>query len=122
CPHDLASLIRGIVNVGGGYSEILQGLQEAKKKGYITARLLVGARPKRGRTYHRVVDGVNGQDSRTRDNLDAASPVPELFANRLLAPVPSKDGHKDPEKSVPQVAAGESENNFFGTMKSWFSW
>ncbi|MFP6618519.1 MAG: flagellar basal body P-ring protein FlgI [Pirellulaceae bacterium] len=122
CAHDLASLIRGIVNVGGGYSEILQGLQEAKNKGYTTARLLVGARPKRGRTYHRVTDGVNGQDSRTRDNLDAASPVPELFENRLLTPVPSKDGHKDQEKNVPQVAAGESENNFFGTMKSWFSW
>ena len=122
CSHDLASLIRGIVNVGGGYSEILQGLQEAKKKGYVTARLLVGARPKRGRTYHRVVDGANGQDSGEQGNRDAATPVPELFSNRLLASAPSKSGNNDQGKSVPKVADGESEKNFFGTMKSWFAW
>ena len=84
CSHELGSLIRGIVNVGGGYSELLQGLQEAKKKGYLSARMLVGARPRKGRTYYRVADRRNAKELESPSNIEPTQPVPELFMNRII--------------------------------------
>lgn len=120
CADELGSLIAGVVNVGGGYSELLQGLQEAKNKGFIKARILVGARPKRGRTYFRLEDRQSGQDSPSLSSIDADSPLPELFSNRLLTS-PAAERVSDPQEKVESaVRAEEPKKSFFGKMKDWF--
>jgi hypothetical protein len=120
CSRELGSLVRGIVNVGGGYSELLQGLQEAKKKGYLGARMLVGVRPRKGRTYYRVADRQDGQNLESHSNIEPSHPVPELFMNRLLA-TPAAAGDSDtPEKVASPAGSEKSEESFFGKMRDWF--
>ena len=120
CSRELGSLVRGIVNVGGGYSELLQGLQEAKKKGYLGARMLVGARPRKGRTYYRVEDRQDAQNLESHAKFEPSHPVPELFRNRLLT-TPAAEGDSDtPEKVESPVGSEKSEESFFGKMRDWF--
>ena len=120
CSDKLGSLIGGVVNVGGGYSELLQGLQEAKKKGFIKSRVLVGARPKRGRTYFRLDDQQRGSDSPSLSGIDAASPVPELFSNRLLTSSAAERASEPQEKVESAARAEEPKKSFFGKMRDWF--
>jgi len=120
CSYELGSLIRGIVNVGGGYSELLQGLQEAKKKGYLAARMLVGVRPRKGRTYYRVADRREGQDLESSSNIEPTHPVPELFINRLLTSPAAEDNSGKSGKVESSVGGEKSKESFFGKMKDWF--
>ncbi len=121
CSHELGSLIRGIVNVGGGYSELLQGLQEAKKKGYLGARMLVGVRPRKGRTYYRVADRRQAQSLESPADVEPTHPVPELFTNRLLTNSATEDDSAEPEKIESPVSSEKSKESFFGKMRNWFS-
>ena len=52
CPPSLDLLIRTIVKLGGGYSEVIQCLQEAQNAGCLEGRLAVEAVPRPDRKYY----------------------------------------------------------------------
>jgi flagellar basal body P-ring protein FlgI len=90
---DLDRLIRTIVKLGGGYAEVIQCLQEAKKGGCLEGRLAVEAMPRPDRKYYRdddplpeAPDGETGEsmeNSTTLADRRAATPSPELFRDTL---------------------------------------
>jgi flagellar basal body P-ring protein FlgI len=101
CPSDLDSLVRTIVRLGGGYSEVVMCLQEAKKAGCLEARLAVEALPRPNRKFYRDDDplpeapadepGKSGSeaDSSAGASSDppverrATTPSPEMFTDGL---------------------------------------
>jgi flagellar basal body P-ring protein FlgI len=92
-PPELDKLIRTIVKLGGGYAEVIQCLQEAKKAGHLEGRLAVESLPRPGRKYYRDEDGQTessegsgseqSEASSTLADRRAASPEPELFRDNL---------------------------------------
>ena len=53
CPARLDPLIRTIVNLGGGYGEVIQCLQEAREANCLEGRLAVEALPRPNRKFYR---------------------------------------------------------------------
>jgi len=92
-PAELDKLIRTIVKLGGGYTEVIQALQEAKKGGCLEGRLAVESLPRPDRKYYRddesapeSPDGDWGEESEASSTLAdrrAATPSPELFRDNL---------------------------------------
>jgi flagellar basal body P-ring protein FlgI len=90
-PPLLDKLIRAIVKLGGGYSEVIECLQEAKKLGCLEARLAVEAMPRPDREYYRDDDPLPeapaGEDadqpSDSPPDRPASTPSPELFRDGL---------------------------------------
>jgi hypothetical protein len=78
-PATVDDLIRGIVDVGGTYPDVVQALREAKASGALTARFEVEAIPRVGRRYDRSSTTANA--SREQDSATSIeSPAPGLFA------------------------------------------
>jgi hypothetical protein len=87
-PPELDKLIRVIVQLGGGYAEVIQCLQEAKQNGCLQARLAVEALPRPDRTYFREDDPLpeapgGGEEASPLSPASAATPAPELFRDGL---------------------------------------
>jgi hypothetical protein len=102
CGTELDSLIRTIVRLGGGYSEVVQCLQEARKAGCLEARLAVEALPRPNRKFYRdddplpeapvdVSEGDGGESigqTSPDDGLPAVqrratTPAPEMFTDGI---------------------------------------
>ena len=95
--NSLADVIRGIVDIGGDYPDVVQALQEAKASNALDSRFEVDALPERGRIYDRNRNLVrastpSGLESSASDNtnsnsesdrqssaLESSRPLPELF-------------------------------------------
>ena len=114
-------LIRTIVKLGGGYSEVVQCLEEARKAGCLEGRLAVEALPRPNRRFYRDDDPLpeapadEPGDSEPESDIasappdqqpiaqrQAATPSPELFADGLEA---GRARQAQPEPS--KAAAGE---------------
>jgi hypothetical protein len=78
CSTKLDDVVRTVVELGGGYSDVLQCLLEAKNKGYLASRVVVDALPRVGRTYRRD-EGADGEEA--PEEPTARSPLPEMFRN-----------------------------------------
>lgn len=89
-PAELDKLIRTVVKLGGGYSEVIECLQEAKKSGYLEGRLAVEAMPRPNRKFYREDDplpeapqesgGGEGQEQvATLGDTKTTTTTPELF-------------------------------------------
>ena len=81
CSPALVDVVDAISKVGGGYAEVLQCFHQASSNGAIDASVLVGARPRPGRSYYRE-DSSQQPDSST--DIQVLNPLPDLFTNRLL--------------------------------------
>lgn len=112
-PPELDKLIRTIVKLGGGYSEVIQCLQEAKKAGCLEGRLAVEAMPRPDRKFYRdddpLPDAPEGDTSDSTEvaspgdslaNRQATTPSPELFRDNLRGPQSELTG-KDESKAIP---------------------
>jgi hypothetical protein len=55
-PNSVASVIGGIVSVGGGYGDVISALRMAKDKGYLKDQLAIDPLPWAMRTYYRDED------------------------------------------------------------------
>ena len=85
CSTGLAELLKAIVRVGGGYGEVLQCLHAASESKAINARVLVGARPRPGRSYYRDQPLDGSREMEDSENVfQIVNPIPDLFSNRLL--------------------------------------
>ena len=75
--NKLDDIIRTVVELGGGYPDIVQMLQEAKAAKALNSRFEVDALPQRNRTYDRPTE--DGQSARA--HLEVAGAVPNLYAD-----------------------------------------
>jgi flagellar basal body P-ring protein FlgI len=99
---ELDKLIRTIVKLGGGYSDVVQCLQDAKQAGCLEGRLAVEALPRPDRKYYRDDDPLpeapddepaeKAEEPVTLADRKAATPSPELFRDGLKA------GHLDDDE------------------------
>ncbi len=102
----IEEVIGAIVDLGGGYPDVVQALQEAKATGSLAGRLEVDALPEAGRTYDRE---PNSEEDSGAPQLRANSPLPDLFTGgqpQREATPPSQDAAKaesdeSSEKSEP---------------------
>ena len=102
-PPELDKLIRTIVKLGGGYSEVIQCLHEAKEAGCLEGRLAVEAVPRPDRKYYRDDDPLPeapeddakeaSDDAAVLADRKAATPAPELYRD------PLRGGHIDDNES-----------------------
>lgn len=72
-PPELDKLIRSVAKLGGGYSDLIQCLQEAKKCGALEARLAIEALPRPDRKYYRDDDPLPDAPEEKEDSPPAES-------------------------------------------------
>jgi len=87
-------VIRAIVELGGTYPDVVQALQEAKRKDALLSRFEVDALPEAGRAYDRLADNQPGSAESGGRQVEAKSPLPELFANMGGEAGRPKDGSR----------------------------
>jgi hypothetical protein len=88
----VAELIRGIVDIGGDYPDVVQALQEAKASGALESRFAVDALPERGRVFDRnrhvardsstsgkTDGGGEAEGDHQSGALESSRPLPDLF-------------------------------------------
>ena len=133
CPPTLDLMIRSLVKLGAGYSEVIQCLQEAQQAGCLESRVAVEAVPRPDRKYYKSDDplpeaptdeadgnpapgtllssGEAEASTTARDassseqlaNRRASTPAPELFQDGIEA----RSGAED-RNSRSQAGAGET--------------
>jgi len=111
-PAELDKLIRTIVKMGAGYTEVIQCLQEAKVGGCLEGRLAVEAMPRPDRRYYREDDPAESPEGETPEtdtkpdtgttlaDRRASTPSPELFRDNLRGSQ-SELAEKDESKAIP---------------------
>lgn len=122
CSADVDSMIRAIVALGGGYGEIVQAIQEARRGGYLQSRVAVNALARPGRTYYRdrAIDEETPEEPASDSNIRIANPIPDMFSNRL-------DGEQKPSRYSPDEISPAndgtegSQPSFMGRMTNWFT-
>jgi flagellar basal body P-ring protein FlgI len=109
---EVDKLIRAIVKLGGGYSDVIECLQEAKQKGCLPGRLAVEAMPKANRKFYRDDDPLpeapEGEEASSSQSSSpappaeaplgqrrAASPAPEDFSDGISSE-PASENRKEP--------------------------
>ena len=113
CSTSVDDLIRTIVDLGGGYQEILLAMRSAKEKGYLDSRVEIGALPTRDRKYHR-------DDERRPMGPDyhVVNPVPEMFSDRLSDSDPRLASDPLLDDTEP-FETERTEAGWFGRMSNW---
>jgi flagellar basal body P-ring protein FlgI len=109
-PPELDKLIRIVVKLGGGYSEVIQCLQEAKQAGCLEGRLAVEALSRPDRKYYRDDDPLHeapegdatepSEEGAMLADRPAATPSPELFRDGLRVGQ-EEDSAKEERKAIP---------------------
>jgi hypothetical protein len=126
CEATVDQMIRAIVRLGGAYSDVIQALQEARKGGYLEAKLAVSAIARPGRAYDRSTE--SDEPAPTDPNtarIRAAHPVPDMFSDRLESNESDKEKPSyepdeiEEEKETDDEAA--AKDSFFGKMSNWFA-
>lgn len=131
CSSELDKVIRTMVRVGGGYSEVLQAILEAKKLGLIQARVAIEAMPQPSRRYYKDAEDSAAEASPEEESSqqeaandssvadDTAGPAPEIFRDPLnsgkaekRAPTPLTDTYVDPTYQ-------EQKKGFFDKINPW---
>lgn len=67
----VASVIRGIVEVGGGYGDVITVLRIAKDKGFLSDQLAIDPLPKSLRTYYRQDDQSDKEEQKEPAEVEA---------------------------------------------------
>ncbi|MEZ6087516.1 MAG: flagellar basal body P-ring protein FlgI [Pirellulaceae bacterium] len=62
-PPTVAGLVKGLADVGGDYSDVVEVLRIAKQQGDLQARFAIDPLPKSERVYHREQDEAGGDQS-----------------------------------------------------------
>jgi hypothetical protein len=108
-PPELDKLIRTVAKLGGGYTEVIQCLQEAKQTGCLEARMAVEAMPRPNRTYYRddyplpeapecEPSAESTEQTADLPKAKAATPASELFASGPTSDR-SPEGQERPARS-----------------------
>jgi hypothetical protein len=114
CSPTVDDLIHAIVELGGGYQEVLAAMQAAKRGGYLDARVEVGALPSPTRSYHRE-DTASESESR----YHVTNQIPAMYEDRLDKE--RSDQTTDDLLDAPNIEAPQrTDEGWFARMKSWF--
>ena len=107
---ELDKLIRMVVKLGGGYTEVIQCLQDAKKGGCLEGRLAVEAMPRPDRKYYRDDDPLpeapegdateQPDEPATLADRRAVTPSPELFRDALRGDQ-ANEAEREERKAIP---------------------
>ncbi|MHB8866280.1 MAG: flagellar basal body P-ring protein FlgI [Pirellulaceae bacterium] len=122
CDANVDSLIRSIVRLGGGYPEVVQALQEARQGGYLEAKVVVNAMARPGRTFYRDIERTD--EGQEESKIKAASPIPEMFYDRLAVEDPDDEeqsGYQPDEIEAEPTDEDDAQNSFMGRMSDWFT-
>lgn len=114
CAPTVDDLIHAIVELGGGYQEVLIAIQAAKNGGYLDARVEVGALPSPTRSYHREDDSTVAES-----RYHVTDQIPAMFEDQLdemQADKPTDDLLDAPNIDAPEP----TEEGWFAKMKGWF--
>lgn len=116
CSTEVADIVRNIIQLGGGYADVLQALQSAKQKNYLTCRLEMDAMPGSIREYHREDSLAEKGDCDAK--IEVAHPVPDLFMDLLSN---SNDHSGESHTDVDPPDDSETGNKgLFSRMTSWW--
>ena len=119
-PANVDDLIRAIAKMGGGYAEVLQALRDAKKSGYLPAKVVVGTGAGPGRRFRR--DADEPDESSEESRFHVANPLPDLFSNRLNLPATQRKNKSHTIEPVsPRDDSADSSHSFMGRMTGWLS-
>ncbi len=120
CSPTIDDLVRAIVEVGGGYQEVLTAIQSAKAGGYIDTRVEVGSLPAQRREFHRGESSVDNTDD-SEDRYQVTNEIPAMFEDKLDDARPA--GQADNLLDVPDIDAPEPQDEgWLATMRGWFSY
>ncbi len=129
CTLKLDDIVRTIVELGGSYDDVAQALLEAKRKEYLEPRVVVDALPRVNRPMRRSdssePDDVSSGDDApaSDDSRQVASPMPDLFRNRLPADGEDDDwnGGGPAGRQEPDVdPAKDDPEGFWEKWTKWF--
>ena len=125
CTSKLDDVVRTIVELGGGYDDVAQCLQEAKRKEYLEARVVVDALPRVNRTHDRTDNMAPAEPPPEDDVGKVASPLPDLFRDRSSdgGNDESWDGGDRDSREPPDVDPPKDEKQdegVLGKVKGWF--
>jgi hypothetical protein len=111
--------IRKIVEIGGGYADVVQFLQEAQQKNYVDARLVVDALPAWGREYRR----SESEEVTLDAELDrpVANPLPDLFEDSPSASRRTQDSEDEVPFDIEPSAEADSEERWWSRWGNWFT-
>ncbi len=121
CSARLDDVVRTIVEIGGAYDDVVQCIQEAKRKESLEPRVVVDALPRVNRTPGKK-DSRPAADEPDGDAQQVASPMPDLFRNR----VPNDRGDENWEDGVQEsrqeadVEPEKKDEGFFDKLRDWF--
>jgi hypothetical protein len=119
CSPQLDDVIRAIVELGGGYADVMQFLHEAKNKNDLDARIVVDALPSGGRTFRRGKGEEASEQDADTTQPRLASPLPDLFDN---SPSASGRGLGAEDELPLDVAAPEEQSpGWWSRLGSWFA-
>ncbi|MFV1964584.1 MAG: flagellar basal body P-ring protein FlgI [Pirellulaceae bacterium] len=119
CSTELGEVIRTIVKQGGGYTNVIAAVKEAKERGYLACRIEMDALPRAGRAYRKGEEALADGKSK-RSGPRVANPIPDMFFDRLgrhggnsTPPRPDFDMDSPKER--------RTKDGFLARMVSWFS-
>ena len=117
CSTSVEDLIGRIVDLGGGYQEVMSALIMAKEKGYLDARVEIGALPSAGRAFQRKNEMTEAEAGR---RFHVVNPIPDMFSDRLgddRKEQSRDDGHDAVEPATDET----TKDGWFARMADWFA-
>jgi flagellar basal body P-ring protein FlgI len=115
CSTRLDEVIRSIVQIGGGYADVLQMAREAQKSGALAARIEINALPTADRKPDRGNELFDGaQDGSGEGGEGPSESLPGLFSEREEADPVVTESDETAFDEAEEAAPG-----FWGRMKSW---
>jgi hypothetical protein len=114
CSTELTQIVPAILKVGGDYTDVMQLMMAARKKGHLTARIAVDALPKSGRIYHRE-DNESDELASSTGSEDSSTESSNEDANW------QKSAGSGPEGDFNVEHKPMSNRSFFGRLSRWFS-
>ena len=113
----LDDVVRTIIQVGGGYTDVVAAIQGAKESGDLNIRVAFDAGPRIGREFRRDdSDKDNASGTENRD-FQVANPVPTLFSSHHSDKQNSRKSPAGPA-NLP-TKKEQPTKSFFARMVSW---
>lgn len=110
CSNKVDDVVRGVVEVGGGYAEVIQALMEASDKQSLETKIAIDASPRPGKYYR--AGGPDDVDALDEEVASLDLPVEEggeQGADQGAEPAPDGEGEViDSSDSSARDGAGES--------------
>jgi hypothetical protein len=117
CSSRLDDVVRTIVDMGGGYADVMQCLNEAKRKEYLEPRIVVDALPRARRTRRERDSHAEGTEQDQDEAPTTSTPLPDIFNNRSSNANADEDEFEMMDIDPPD---GEEEAGFFRSLGEWF--